>query len=123
MLRLIDVFGVKWQKPHLYEPVATPEKFGVNLITMHPRKVLQHFEDLAEKLGIEIVDEKLGETEFPVKGGLCKVKGTFKIFLDRSESIEARIEILAKALSSFDLENVYLLPYIREVLERSRRSH
>jgi hypothetical protein len=113
---------VKWQKLHLCEPEPTPEKFGVKLITMHPRKVLQHFEDLAEKLGIEIVDEKLGETEFPVKGGLCKVKGTFKIFLDRSESIEARIEILAKALSSFDLENVYLVPYIREVLERARRS-
>lgn len=89
---------------------------------MHSRQVLEYLEDLSEKLGIEIVDEKLGDPEFSIRGGLCKVKGTFKIYVDRSKSIEDQIIILSRALSSFDTEEMYLLPYIREILDKARRS-
>ncbi len=89
---------------------------------MESRKVLEYLEELAEKLGVEIVYEKLGEGEFSVGGGLCKVRGTYKIFMDRSETMEDRVEILARALSSFDTEGVYLLPFIRKILEKAHRS-
>ena len=88
---------------------------------MQARKVLEYLEDLAEKLGVEIVYEKLGDEDFRVRSGLCKVKGTHKIFMDRSERVEDRIEILARALSCFDTEGVYLLPYIRGILEKAQR--
>lgn len=89
---------------------------------MQSRQVLEYLEDLAEKLGIEIVDEKLGDPEFSIKGGLCKVKGTFKIYVDRSKSSEDQIAILSRALSFFDTEEMYLLPYIREILDKARES-
>lgn len=89
---------------------------------MQSRKVLEHLEDLAEKLGIEIVHERLVEEDFSVRGGLCKVKGTYKILLDRSKLLEDQIAILSRALASFDTEGIYLLPYIREILEEARRS-
>lgn len=89
---------------------------------MESTKVLEYLEDLAEKFDVEIVYEKLRGEEFSVKGGLCKVKGTHKIFMDPSEPIERRIEILARALSSFDTEEVYLLPLIREILEKAQGS-
>lgn len=89
---------------------------------MQARKVLEYLEDLAEKLGVEIVHEKLGWDDFRVKGGLCRVRGTYKIFLDRSEPIEGQIEILARALASFNTDEVYLLPHIRGLLEKARRS-
>ena len=89
---------------------------------MKSRKVLEHLEDLAERLGIEIVYEKLRAEEFSAKGGLCKVKGSYKIFMDRSEQTERRVEILARALSSFDTEEVYLLPFIREILKKAQDS-
>ena len=89
---------------------------------MQAAKVFEHLEDLAEKLGVEIVYEKLGGEDFRVRGGLCKVRGRYKIFVDRSETIEGRIEILAKALSSLNTEGIYLLPQIREILEKAQRS-
>ncbi len=89
---------------------------------MESRKVLEYLEELAEKLGVEIVYEKLGEGELSVGGGLCKVRGTYKIFMDRSETMEGRVEILARALSSFDTEKVYILPFIRKILEKAQRS-
>jgi hypothetical protein len=88
---------------------------------MQSRQVLEHLEGLAERLGVEIVYQKLGEEDFSVRGGLCKLNGTFKVFIDRSKSVEDQIEILARGLSSFDTEKFYLFPYIREMLDNARR--
>jgi len=89
-------------------------------MNMDTRKVLEYLEDLALKIGVEIVYEKLESKNFSATGGLCKVKGAYKIFIDPSETIERRIEILAGALSSFDREEIYILPYIREILEKAK---
>lgn len=88
---------------------------------MQSSQILEYLEDLAERLGVEIVYQKLGEEEFSVKGGLCKVNGTFKIFVDRSRSVEDQINIVAEGLSSFNTEEVYLFPYIRDMLKKARR--
>ena len=87
---------------------------------MESRKVLEYLEDLAERLDVQIVYEKLREEDFSVKGGLCKVKGVYKMFMDPSEPMERRIEILARALSCFDTKEVYVLPFIREILEKAQ---
>jgi len=89
-------------------------------MNMEYGKVLEYLEDLALKLGVEVVYERLENKDFLATGGLCRVKGAYKIFIDRSETIERRIKILARALSSFDREGVYILPYIREILEKAR---
>ena len=89
---------------------------------MQNNKVLEYLEDLSFRLGIEIVNEKLGGIDFSIEGGLCKVKGVYKIFIDPSAPIEVQIEILARALSSFKIEEVYLLPFIREILEKAQKS-
>ena len=88
---------------------------------MESRKALEYLENLAEKLGVEIIYEKLGQEDIPVKGGLCKVKGTYKIFVDPCESVTAKIAVLARALSSFDTEGIYLIPFVREILEKTQR--
>ncbi len=87
---------------------------------MESRKILEYLEDLAFRLGVEIIYEKLEGEEFSARGGLCKVKGTYKIFMDRSESIEGQIKILAYALSSFNTEGIYILPFIREILDKAQ---
>ncbi len=87
---------------------------------MQSSQVLEHLEDLAERLGVEIVYQKLGEEEFSAGGGLCKVNGAFKVFIDRSKTVEDQIKILARGLSSFDTEAIFLFPYIREILARAR---
>ncbi len=89
---------------------------------MRNSKVLGYLEDLASRLGIDIVYEKLGGADFSIDEGLCKVKGVYKIFMDPSTPIEVRIAILARALSSFNTEELYLLPFIREILEKAQKS-
>jgi hypothetical protein len=89
---------------------------------MEPYKVLEHLEGLAPKLGVEVVYQRFGTDEYSTGGGLCKVKGAYKVFLDPSEPIESRIRILARALSSFNRDEVYVIPFVREILERVQRS-
>jgi len=89
---------------------------------MQNSKILGYLEDLAFRLGIKIVNEKLGGKDFSIEGGLCKVKGAYKIFVDPSRPIEDQIEILARALASFKTDEIYLLPFIREILEKTKNS-
>jgi hypothetical protein len=89
---------------------------------MEPTRVLEQLEDLALKLGIEVVYEKLEPKDPFTTGGLCKVKGKYKILIDPSYTIDRRVEILSRALSAFEHDEVYVLPYIREILERAKQS-
>ena len=89
---------------------------------MQNSKILGYLEDLAFRLGIKIVNEKLGGEDFSIKGGLCKVKGAYKIFIDPSSPIEDQIKTLARALGSFKTDDIYLLPFIREILEKTKKS-
>lgn len=88
---------------------------------MQSRQVLEYLQDLAERLGVEVIYQKLEEEEFAVRGGLCKVNGNFKIFINQSQSVENQINILAQGLASFNIEEIFLFPYIRTVLEKARR--
>ena len=89
---------------------------------MQSQQVLEHLEELAARLGVEIVYQRLAEEEFSVRGGLCKINGVFKVFIDRSKPVDEQIKILAQGLSAFNVEEVYLFPSVREVLDRARRS-
>ena len=51
---------------------------------MQNSNVLEYLEGLDFRLGIEIVNEKIGGADFSIEGGLCKVKEVYKIFMDRS---------------------------------------
>jgi hypothetical protein len=89
---------------------------------MEPYKVLEHLEELGRKLCVEVVYQRLGTDEYSTEGGLCKVKGIYKVFLDPSDPVEKHIHILARALSSFNRDEVYVLPFVREILEKAQGS-
>ena len=89
-------------------------------MSMEPRKVLEYLEDLALKLDIEVVYANLESRDPFTRGGLCRVKGKYKVFIVRSEKLQGRIKILARALSAFDKEEIYILPFVREILEKAK---
>ena len=73
--------------------------------------------DLAERLHMEIRRVPLdGEG-----GGLCRLKGQCILFVDTSASATDQLARTAAALASLnDWQDTYLLPEIRELLERYR---
>ena len=81
---------------------------------------LQELEALAEKLEVKVVyDHFTGEGMGP--GGLCKVKGSWRVIIERRASPSEKVSVLATALTKFDLEEHYLSPDVREIVERHRK--
>lgn len=75
-------------------------------------EVLQALESLARQLDIEVRYEK-GDFE----GGYCAFRNQHLIFMQKNEPIDKKIQVLVRELHRFDLEQIYVLPAIRELLE------
>jgi adenine/guanine phosphoribosyltransferase-like PRPP-binding protein len=83
-------------------------------------RLLQQFEELAERLGVKVLYESLDQQEFVVKSGTCTLRGQLVAIIDDRLTPGDRIRVLADCLSRFDLSTVYLVPAVRELIEARR---
>lgn len=86
---------------------------------MEMSSALSELEALAAKLNVQVIYDHL-TGEGMGTGGLCKVKGKWRVIIERRCSPSERVTVLAQALSRFDLESHYLSPSLREYVERFR---
>jgi hypothetical protein len=86
---------------------------------MDGSRILDLLEELAESFGLQIsyepirLDEELGRRP----GGICLLKGQRLVIINPHASIKEKIGILAEAIRQFDLEQIYILPVLRELLD------
>ena len=85
---------------------------------MKPEQIYQELKDLAEKLEITISEQNFRTTGIKVKSGFCKVKGKDMLILDKHKSIHKKIDIMASHLSEIPHENIFVVPAVRELLEK-----
>jgi hypothetical protein len=78
--------------------------------------VLSDLEAAADKLNVKVSYEALQETVGG--GGLCKVKGIFRVIIDKRGTVGEKVSTLARALSAFDLEGIFLSPAARDIVEQ-----
>jgi len=78
--------------------------------------LLQHLETLADQLGIEVRYENLADEEISIQSGGCKVLGKNLVLIEKLRPPRERAQILARELSQYDLEDLYLLPRVREFI-------
>jgi len=76
-------------------------------------RLLASCEEVAEKLGFRVVRGKLTST-----GGLCRFKGEWRLYLSDDLEPEEQLELYARAFARFDLSEHYVLPALREEIER-----
>ena len=80
-------------------------------------QILQELEAIAERLSIPLAYE-----EGDLRGGLCWVAGQPRVIICQRLPLWERIKILCQALRQFPLENVFVLPQIRVLLENPEKS-
>ncbi len=85
---------------------------------MKPEQIYQELKDLAEKLALTVSEQNLRTAGIKVKSGLCKVKGKDMFIMDKHKSIHKKIKILTAQLADMPHENIYLIPAIREMLNK-----
>ena len=82
---------------------------------MDTSSTLNELETLAEKLGVKVVyDHFTGDAHR--SGGLCKLRGEWRVIIEKRGSAAEKVAILAKSLSRFDLEAFFVSPAVRQLL-------
>jgi hypothetical protein len=82
--------------------------------------LLHQLEELAGKLGIEIRYGNIAVEESHRTGGLCRVKGEYVLIIHSRLTVKEKIGMIVKNLKGFEMDDVYLLPVIRELLDQSK---
>src|SRR5690242_11105601 len=84
---------------------------------MKPDVVLEVLEAAAEQLGIRVSYETLQSTGIKSShGGLCRVKGEYRIIVDKRATAEERVTTVAGALARFDTSELEIPQKVRELL-------
>lgn len=79
---------------------------------MKSEELLDHFEQLAEQMGINLIEGK-GDFE----GGFCMVNDDQFVVLNKSRPLSQRLRILGDSFSKLDIGDRYILPALREFIE------
>jgi hypothetical protein len=87
---------------------------------MQSDELLSRLEGLADQLRIPVRYANLATEELPGRGGLCILRGERRIIIERTLGCREKARLLARGLSQFDWESVYLLPAVRQAIEEAR---
>jgi len=87
---------------------------------MKPEQIYEQLTDLAEKLRIKVAEKNLRQVGFRVRSGLCKLQGESIYVMDKNAAVSKKIELLAGCLSRYPLDSLYVVPAVRQVIERHR---
>ena len=85
---------------------------------MKPRKLLQELESAAEQMAVRVTYEPMSVTVG--HGGLCRVKGNYRVIIDKRASEYERAATLAYSLAQLDTADVRVSRKVREFIEYYR---
>lgn len=81
---------------------------------MKPQAVLEELETAAETLSVKVTYDSLSTSLG--HGGLCRVKGQYRVIIEKRASVQERAATLAQALSQFDTSQLSLSPKVRQLI-------
>ena len=81
---------------------------------MKHEALLEELEAAAEAVGIKVSYESL-QASLRV-GGLCRVRGEYRVIIEKRSQAGERVATLAQALAGFDLSGVELTPAARDLV-------
>ena len=87
---------------------------------MDENTIIDQLEDLIKSFGIQIRCEAIKQDEdlVNVVGGLCLLRGEYVLIINSKATTMDRIKTMAIALRHFDLDQIYLRPVLRELLDK-----
>lgn len=82
---------------------------------MNAQQQLQELERLAETLAVKVCYEPMAGLVQGI-GGLCRVRGQYRVIIDKKLRAPERVNILADALRRFDTAMLEMAPQVRRLL-------
>ena len=85
---------------------------------MKPDQLYQELKNASEKLGVAVLEKSFKNTGVKVKSGFCKVKNEDRFIIDKNKKLQKKIEILASFVGTLNHEDIYVIPAVRETIEK-----
>jgi|TARA_B100000959_G_scaffold287499_1_gene372968 hypothetical protein len=82
-----------------------------------PSTVLAMLEKVANNVDVDIRYEVLADEDVNITSGLCYLHGRRYLIIDQKLCVADKIKVLVNHLKRFDLDNIYLLPVSRDLLD------
>ena len=79
--------------------------------------ILHELLDVARRLEIKVRRERLGDDDLPAQSGLAWIDNCPVLFLESRISPAEAVQVLIRELADFPLEDLYIKPGIRALLE------
>jgi hypothetical protein len=80
--------------------------------------LLDELKAVAEKLGLQVREEHLlRDVGYRVRSGRCRLRSDEIIFLERGSPVQAHIDVLIDELAKRSLDDIYLSPAARALVE------
>ena len=81
-------------------------------------RLVDELTEAAKRLGLEVRRERiLREVGYRARDGACRLREKYLIIIDRDQPPSEQIEVLVEALRDCDLEQLYLSPEARRILQ------
>ena len=87
---------------------------------MKPEQIYQALIEISEKFNVRISEENFRKTGTKIKSGFCRIKDQSVFIIDKHLALHRKIEELAEFVNSLPHEDVYIVPTVREVLQKYR---
>ena len=87
---------------------------------MKPEEIYQELITVSEKLGVAVFEKNFKDTGIKVKSGFCRVNTEDRFIIDKGKRLSKKIEILASFISTLKHEDIYVIPAVREVIEKNK---
>jgi hypothetical protein len=82
------------------------------------RQIYQHLVEVAGKTGIRVAEQNLRATGVNAKSGLCRIRDESVFIMDKRLTANEKIELLTECLRQMPLDEIYIMPAIRNILNR-----
>ena len=87
---------------------------------MKPEQLYQNLKEIAEKLGVTVSEQNFRNAGMSVKSGLCSIHEKQHIFIDKNIPLYKKNRVLAYCLSQLPLDDIFIVPAVREFLEKNK---
>jgi len=95
---------------------------GQRVFLLDDGVLLNQLEELAGKVGIEIRYGNIPGEDAHRAGGLCRVKGKYVLIIHSRLTVKEKIGVIIKTMKGFEMGDVFVIPIIRELLDKSGES-
>ncbi len=88
---------------------------------MKRKQIYQQLVEVAGKAGIRVLEQSLRASGVNAQSGLCRIKGESVFIMDKHLGVNEKIDILADCLRQMPLDEIYIMPVIRNFLDRTSK--